>query len=146
MVAPGMAFAQAIGRWGNFVNQELYGAPTSLPWALYIPPGKRLSGYEGFDTFHPLFLYESLWNAAAGFALLWISARFRGWLRDGDVLLLYLMQYAVIRFLLDFVRLDSHGLGPLTTAQVVSLLTCFAAGAWLWWRHRTGVILPSANR
>lgn len=136
MVAPGLALAQAIGRWGNYVNQELYGAPTTLPWAIPIPPEKRVAGYEAFETFHPLFLYESLWNLAACVLMLWISRRFRDRLRDGDLVLIYLMEYPLIRFLLDFLRLDSNGIGPLTTAQAVSLVTFFVAAGLLWWRHR----------
>jgi len=62
IVAPGLALAQAIGRWGNFINQELYGAPTNLPWAVHIDPQYRLPGFQEQGTYHPLFLYESLWN------------------------------------------------------------------------------------
>ncbi|MBX3085742.1 MAG: prolipoprotein diacylglyceryl transferase [Anaerolineae bacterium] len=136
MVVPGLAFAQAIGRWGNFVNHELYGAPTTLPWAIYIPPANRLPGYEAYSTFHPLFLYESLWNIAAGLFLLWLDRKYSNWLKPGDLLLIYLMEYPLIRFLLDFIRLDSNGFGALTTAQVVSLITFLVAGGVLIWRHR----------
>lgn len=138
LVAPAVALAQAIGRWGNLVNQELYGAPTDLPWAIYIPPEKRLSGYLQFERFHPLFLYESLWNLAAFFILVWISNRYEDRLKRGDIVLMYLMQYPLVRFLLDFVRLDSNGSGVLTTAQIVSLVTFVIAGALLLWRHRDG--------
>jgi phosphatidylglycerol:prolipoprotein diacylglycerol transferase len=138
IIAPAVAIGQGIGRWANFVNQELYGAPTTLPWALYIEPAKRLPGYTQFETFHPLFLYESLWNFAAGVILLIVAHRLHGWLKRGDLVLLYLMEYATIRFLLDFVRLDSNmsGLVTLTTAQVVSLMTFVVAIAVLIWRHR----------
>jgi len=136
MAVPGVALAQAVGRWGNFVNNELYGAPTSLPWGVYIPPDKRLKGYEEYSTFHPLFLYESLWNLAAFGILLLVERRFRNQLRDGDLMLIYLMLYPIGRFLLDFVRLDSNGFGPLTTAQLVSLIVCIGAVAILIARHR----------
>ncbi|MBX3064008.1 MAG: prolipoprotein diacylglyceryl transferase [Anaerolineae bacterium] len=136
LVAPAVALAQAIGRWGNLINQELYGAPTDLPWAIYIPPEKRLPEYLQFERFHPLFLYESLWNLAAFFLLIWISNRYQDRLKRGDIVLMYLMQYPLVRFLLDFVRLDSNGSGVLTTAQVVSLATFVFAGAVLLWRHR----------
>lgn len=136
LIVPSMAIAQAIGRWGNFANQELYGAPSTLPWAIYISPDKRLLHYELYATYHPLFLYESLWNLGAGLALIWIDRRFRNRLREGDILLLYLMEYPVIRFLLDFLRLDSNLFGPLTTAQVVSLIVFFGAGTILVLRHR----------
>lgn len=135
LIAPAVAFGQAIGRWGNFINQELFGAPTTLPWAVVIPPERRPIGFEQFSTFHPLFLYESLWSLAAGIILIWASNRFRDWLRDGDITVLYLMQYAVIRFLLDFLRLDSHLSGALTTAQLVSLATFVIGAGVLVWRH-----------
>ncbi len=139
LIVPSVALGQAIGRWGNFVNNELYGAPSNLPWAIYIPPDKRLPGYEQFDRFHPLFLYESLWNLAACGFLLWLDRRFRGRLRDGDLVLVYMILYPVGRFLLDFVRLDSNGFGPLTTAQVVSLVVILIAVIGLIVRHRLPV-------
>ncbi|MEP7285433.1 MAG: prolipoprotein diacylglyceryl transferase [Chloroflexota bacterium] len=143
LIVPGLALAQTIGRWANFVNNELYGAPSTLPWAITIPPEKRLPGYEQFSTYHPLFLYESLWSLATFGLLLLIERRFRAWLRDGDLLLIYLMSYATIRFILDFVRLDSNGFGPITTAQLVSLATFIASGLTLAWRHRKAVATPT---
>ncbi|HLY25078.1 MAG TPA: prolipoprotein diacylglyceryl transferase family protein, partial [Aggregatilineales bacterium] len=80
--------------------------------------------------------YESLWNLAAFGALIWVERRFRDRLLDGDVFLLYLMSYATIRFLLDFVRLDSNGLGFITTAQIVSLVSFLVAGGIFIVRHR----------
>lgn len=144
IVVPGLALAQAIGRWGNFVNKELYGAPTDLPWGIYIPPEKRVPGFTQYERFHPLFLYESLLNLAACGLLIWIERRFRGRLRDGDLFLIYLMMYPTIRFVLDFVRLDSNTLGIITTAQFVSIVTFIAAGAILFVRHRRS--LPSAAK
>jgi phosphatidylglycerol---prolipoprotein diacylglyceryl transferase len=126
---PGVALAQAIGRWGNWVNQELYGAATNLPWAIYIPPGKRLPGHEGDEFYHPLFLYESILNLIACFALIWIDRRYRGRLRPGDLLLIYLMMYSAIRFTLDFLRLDSNGFGSITTAQIIGLFLFIGSGA-----------------
>ncbi len=76
ILAPAIALGQAIGRWGNFFNQELYGAPTNLPWAIYIDPQHRLPGYENYAYYHPTFLYESLWNLGNMALLLWISRRF----------------------------------------------------------------------
>jgi phosphatidylglycerol:prolipoprotein diacylglycerol transferase len=127
VIVPGVALAQAIGRWGNFINHELYGAPTTLPWAVHIPPEARMPGYAQFETFHPLFLYESLWNLGACLLLIFLDRRFGKWLRPGDLFLIYLAQYPIIRFLLDFLRLDSHLSGNLTTAQIVSLVVCAAA-------------------
>ncbi len=76
IVAPGIALGQAIGRWGNFFNQELYGAPTNLPWKIYIDPQHRLAGFTEVEYYHPLFLYESIWNLGNMILLLWISRRF----------------------------------------------------------------------
>ncbi len=136
LAVPGVLVGQIIGRWGNFVNQELYGAPTTLPWAIPIPPDKRLPGYEQYATFHPLFLYESLWNLIWLGIILWIERRFRDRLRRGDGLLMYLICYGITRFALDFVRLDSNGIGPLTTAQWVSLLIALIAAILMALRHR----------
>lgn len=136
VIVPGVALAQAIGRWGNFVNHELYGAPTTLPWAIFIPPDKRLPGYESFSTFHPLFFYESLWNALTCVFLIWLHRRFRDRLRPGDLFLIYLIAYAIIRFVLDFVRLDSHLSGSITTAQLVAALLGAGAGLVLLVRRR----------
>jgi phosphatidylglycerol---prolipoprotein diacylglyceryl transferase len=136
LIVPGVALAQAIGRWGNFVNHELYGAPTTLPWATYIPPNKRLPGFTQYETFHPLFLYESLWNLASCGLLLLIERRFRERLRDGDIFFVYLILYSIGRFVLDFLRLDSNGFGPITTAQLVSLAVISGSLALLVIRHR----------
>jgi phosphatidylglycerol:prolipoprotein diacylglycerol transferase len=135
LTVPGVFVGQIIGRWGNFVNQELYGAPTTLPWAIPIPPDKRLPGYEQYSTFHPLFLYESLWNLVWLAIILWIERRFGDRLRRGDLVLMYFICYGITRFTLDFVRLDSNGIGPLTTAQWVSLLIAVIAAGGLALRH-----------
>ncbi|HVO41174.1 MAG TPA: prolipoprotein diacylglyceryl transferase [Aggregatilineales bacterium] len=142
-VAPAVLVGQAIGRWGNFVNNELYGAPSTLPWAIYIPPERRVPGYQGFSTFHPLFLYESIMSLIACGILLLVERRARNWLRPGDLALIYLILYPIERFLLDFVRLDSNGFGPLTTAQMVSLLTCLGAALVLAIRHRSSAVTAS---
>ena len=96
--APGLILAQAIGRWGNFFNQELYGYPTDLPWGLYIDPAHRLAGYESFSHFHPLFLYESLWNLLGFVGLMEVGRKLSSLLRDGDIFLLYVIYYGVGRF------------------------------------------------
>jgi len=76
IAAPGLALGQAIGRWGNFVNQELYGAPSNLPWAIRIDPAHRLPAYQNVETYHPIFLYESLWRPDEIMAvLLWLARR-----------------------------------------------------------------------
>jgi phosphatidylglycerol:prolipoprotein diacylglycerol transferase len=134
--APAVALAQAIGRWGNYVNQELYGPPTDLPWAIFIRPENRLAGYAIYETFHPLFLYESLWNLALAFTLLWVWRRFRGRLLTGDLFLLYLVGYPLGRFLLEFIRIDIVRAYGLNFNQTVMLLTAIVAAAALILRHR----------
>jgi len=103
-VAPGIAFAQAIGRWGNWFNQELYGSPTTLPWGLEID---LAHGGEPGVLYHPTFLYESLWNLALGFALILVSRRFT--LRYGRLFALYVAGYTLGRFWIEGLRIDPVG-------------------------------------
>ncbi len=136
IAAPGLALGQAIGRWGNFVNQELYGAPTNLPWAIYIDPQHRLPGFEQVATYHPLFLYESLWNLLNMAALLYLARRFHDRLRPGDVFLTYLIIYPVGRFFLEFLRLDISPVAGLNVNQTLMAAIAILAGLALWRRHR----------
>jgi len=136
IAAPALALGQAIGRWGNFVNQELYGAPTDLPWKIYIEPLYRLSGYENQEYYHPLFLYESLWNLANMALLLWMMHRFSDRLKKGDIFLVYLIIYPVGRFLLDFLRLDAAMLGGLNANQMAMAVVAMLSSVALFWRHR----------
>jgi phosphatidylglycerol---prolipoprotein diacylglyceryl transferase len=137
LAAPGLALAQAIGRWGNFFNQELYGAPTNLPWKLYIDPLHRLSGFETVAYYHPLFLYEFLWNLANMTILLWVSRRFSNRLKTGDVFLGYMVIYPVGRFLLDFLRLDASQLAGINANQTLSAIVAVIATGVLIWRHHS---------
>lgn len=136
VAAPALALGQAIGRWGNFINQEVYGAPTDLPWAIKIDPANRLPGYFQYETYHPLFLYESLWNLANMAFLLWLGRRFVNWLKEGDLFLVYLISYPFGRFLLEFLRLDSPHIGSINTNQAVMLIVALASAGILIWRHR----------
>jgi len=104
-VAPGIALAQAIGRWGNYFNQELFGRPTSVPWALEIDPQNRPVGYEQFETFHPTFLYESLWCIAVAVAVIWADRRFT--MGHGRVFALYVALYCLGRVFIESVRIDT---------------------------------------
>jgi len=130
-IALALPLSQAIGRWGNFINQELYGPPTELPWGLRIDPPHRISPYNDLDAypestrFHPLFLYESLWNFLGFFLLLWISRRFSQQLKQGDILLLYLIWYPGGRFFIEFLRTDSWFF-PGTPFNVVHILCLIA--------------------
>ena len=103
-MAPGVLVAQAIGRWGNWFNQELFGKPTDLPWGLEIDAAHRPVGYLDVETFHPTFLYEFLWCLAAFFFVVWADRRFR--LGHGRVLALYVMAYTLGRGWIEMLRID----------------------------------------
>ncbi len=111
--APGMAMGHAIGRWGNFINQELYGPPTTLPWGLEIPlqyrvpPYNDLTQYPPDTLFHANFLYESLLNLLLCVVLVFTADRFRGRLKEGTLVAGYLIGYSIIRFFMDYWRTDS---------------------------------------
>src|ERR671910_384883 len=104
--APGVILAQAIGRWGNYFNQELFGRPSDLPWAIRIAPENRPAQFADAETFHPTFLYESIWNVLVCLILLWIARRFANRLRDGDLVLIYVSLYSVGRFFVETLRVD----------------------------------------
>ena len=104
-IAPGIALAQAIGRWGNWFNQELFGAPTTLPWGLQIAPQYRPEGYADFETFHPTFLYESLWMVGVALVLIWADKRFR--MGHGRVFALYVLLYTLGRVWIEYLRIDT---------------------------------------
>ncbi len=103
-VAPGVLLAQAVGRLGNWFNQELFGGPTQLPWALAIDPQFRPQGYEQFATFHPTFLYELLWNVAAAALLLYLDRRYR--MGHGRVFWAYVALYTAGRLWIEALRID----------------------------------------
>ena len=136
IASPSLALGQAIGRWGNYFNQELYGAPTNLPWKIFIEPEHRLPDYGSVEYYHPLFLYESIWNFGNMFLLLWISRRYADRLKDGDIFLIYLIIYPIGRFLLDFLRLDASMVSGVNINQMVMAVVAICAGAALYWRHR----------
>lgn len=129
----GMPIAQGIGRLGNFVNQELYGFPTDLPWGLWIDPAYRLRGYEAITHFHPLFAYEMLFTLGFGVVLWAVHAQKKLKIGTGFVTVLYLGYYSLVRFLLDFIRIEkSYWFGlPLGINQLI-LIACIGwAGWWL---------------
>jgi prolipoprotein diacylglyceryl transferase len=103
-LAPGILLAQAVGRLGNWFNQELYGRPTDLPWGLQIDPEHRPAGLEDVATYHPTFLYELLWNLAGVALLLWADRRFR--LGHGRVFLAYVVVYTAGRTWIELLRID----------------------------------------
>jgi len=130
ILVPGVAIGQAIGRWGNFFNQEAFGVPTDLPWRLYIDPGYRPPHLAGFEYFHPTFLYESLWNFLV-FGVLWFGLRKRLERQGGALTLCYLGLYSLGRFFVEGLRIDSLMLGNLRAAQAVSLIILAVSGVGL---------------
>jgi phosphatidylglycerol:prolipoprotein diacylglycerol transferase len=146
-VIPGTFFAQAIARWGNFFNQELYGPPTDAPWGIAIECQYRVgtpwpcSDYPFASTgFHPLFFYESALSLAGGLIALWLSRRFLGaGLRAGDVTAFWGIWYGATRLILETFR-DGWNwtFGGIATAQIVSLAVIVIGVAWIAWNHRPG--------
>jgi phosphatidylglycerol:prolipoprotein diacylglycerol transferase len=136
VAAPGVALAQAIGRWGNFFNQEVYGLPTNLPWKIYIDPLHRVAGYQNYEYFHPLFFYESLWNVVNMAVLLWLARRFEKWLKPGDIFLIYMIMYSIGRFSLDFLRLDAAQVGGINFNQTFVVIVALVAGVIIFLNHR----------
>ena len=132
--APSLILGQAIGRWGNFFNQEAFGRPTNLPWGIFIDEAHRPLHYIQQTHFHPTFLYESLWNLFVFLSLLWL--RRRGGIIRGDVFLAYLMLYSFGRFWIEGLRTDSLMFAGFRIAQIISLLLILFASITLIQRHR----------
>ena len=147
--APGLLLGQAIGRWGNFFNQELYGPPTDAPWGIYIAPENRLDPARyptvaGGEHFHPLFFYEFIWNLLGVAVLLFVARRFRAKLKAGDITLMYGIVYPLGRFMLETYRFDAWEVGGFPTAQWVSLAVMAVCGGLLLRRHLPRVDLQGA--
>ena len=135
---------QAIGRVANYINQELYGGPTNLPWGISIPREARVAPYESLieypidALFHPLWAYEALWSLVA-FVVLWrVYHHYRGRLMSGDILLLYIGQYSIGRFLLEFMRVEYATIGQtgINSSQTITLIALVVSAAMLLQRHR----------
>jgi len=144
IAALGLPLGQAIGRWGNYFNQELYGRPTTLPWGTPIEQQFRLPEHVSLPAetrFHPTFLYESLWALATFIVLVIINRRWSDKLRDGDIALLYLMLYGLGRSIIELQRPDAWTVAGLPVAQIISVLTMFVAGLIILARH--GVMRPA---
>jgi prolipoprotein diacylglyceryl transferase len=134
-VAPGLLLAQAIGRWGNYFNQELFGEPTDLPWGLEIDPENRPDGFESFATFHPTFLYESLYNLLGVVVLLLVDRRFR--IKPPGLFCLYVAWYTFGRFFEELLRIDpSHEYFGLRLNAYVSIGVFVLAIVGLVWSQR----------
>jgi len=123
IASPGLILGQAIGRWGNFINQEAHGTPTDLPWGIMV---------DGVKV-HPTFLYESLWNLTVFAVLLWYRKRKK---TEGNVFLLYLVLYSVGRFFVEGLRTDSLMLGSIRAAQLVSAAAVIAGLGYMYYRNK----------
>lgn len=123
VVAPVLILGQAIGRWGNFFNQEAHGGPTDLPWGIMVD-GQKV---------HPTFLYESLWNFIV-FAFLLRLLNKKHF--DGQVASLYLILYSIGRFFIEGLRTDSLMVGPFRTAQVISIIAIILGAVFYWWGQK----------
>jgi phosphatidylglycerol:prolipoprotein diacylglycerol transferase len=126
IVAPSLLLGQAIGRWGNFFNEEAFGGPTDLPWKLYISEPRRPPAFVDHQFFHPTFLYESVWNLGA-FVVLFLVLRRRLERAPGALFLAYLGLYSLGRFWVEGLRTDSLMLGSMRVAQLVSVLAIAVA-------------------
>jgi phosphatidylglycerol:prolipoprotein diacylglycerol transferase len=141
VAAPSMALGQAIGRWGNFFNEEAFGRPTDLPWKLYISPGHRPREYADSSYFHPTFLYESLWDLTVFLALAyWLRPRYRR--RPGALFFWYIGLYSVGRFAIEGLRLDSFWFAGFRVPQLASIAGVAIAAIGLAWTRRA----PPARR
>lgn len=147
--APALLLGQAIGRLGNFVNQELYGPPTALPWGIPIdaahrvPPWDNLAAYPVETTrFVPLFAYEAILNLIGMAVLLFVIRRFGPRLFAGDIALMYIMWYGAVRAGLETYRTNNWVIGGIPTAMWLGIIGFVLAGAWLVIRHRRGIGSP----
>ncbi|MBI2763592.1 MAG: prolipoprotein diacylglyceryl transferase [Chloroflexi bacterium] len=142
VVAPALFTMQAIGRWGNFFNQELYGPPTDLPWGIAVDCARRVAAYpcatypEATTAFQPLFLYESVSGLLGATLLIWLSRRRPYPLRAGDLILIFFIWYSTVRFLLENLRTGNWFVGGIATAQLMSILFGLGAFLVLVYRHR----------
>jgi prolipoprotein diacylglyceryl transferase len=134
--AVGIPLAQAIGRLGNYFNQELFGTPTTLPWGVEIDPAHRPPQFADFETFHATFLYELVWNAFILVpVILWLEKR--GKLAKGASFGIYVAMYAFIRFWMELLRTDTtYRLFGISRNGWVSILAFIGGIAWIWWTQK----------
>ena len=145
IAAVSIPLGQAIGRFANYVNQELYGVPTNLPWGIQIPRDARVAPFESLieypiDTlFHPIWAYEAIWSLVAFYVLWRIYHEYRNRLLSGDLLLIYIAQYSFVRFLLEFLRVEVAVIGDtgINSSQTITLIGFVIAVGLLLYRHRS---------
>ncbi len=122
LIAVSLPLGQTIGRWGNFLNQEIFGLPTNLPWGIFIGPQNRPASFLNFEKFHPLFLYESILNFVLFIALFSLYKSKKYIFKNGTFLAIYLSFYSTIRFFLEYLRIDPWTISGLNVSQCVSIL------------------------
>src|SRR5688572_29069723 len=145
IVAPALFVMQAVGRWGNYFNQELYGPPTTLPWGIPIDCAHRLDAYacatvSEATRFHPLFLYESISGLVGAAFVIWLGFRLRERLRPGDLFLIFLVWYGATRFILENLREDNWTFFGIPVAQIISLAVILIGVGGLIYRHARGTL------
>ncbi len=143
-VAPALPVAQAIGRFGNYFNQELFGRPTTLPWGLHIDVANRPAGYVQYATFHPTFLYEAVWDLGLAAVLVWVVPRIAPRLRPGNLFVLYIAGYTLGRVWIEMLRIDHANKILGLRLNVWTCVVVFAAAViFLVVRHLVAVPPPS---
>lgn len=150
IIIPGVALAQAIGRWGNYFNQEAFGQPCDQPWCIPISEEvlrshPEYAGYVGkFTHFAPTFAYEMIWDLLNFALLMWLGRQSRIPLRTGDLFWTYGIVYSIGRFFVEEIRVDSAMVNGLKAPQVIALLTIVICWVGLIYRHRPGSTAPEA--
>lgn len=146
IAAPSLILGQAIGRWGNFINQEAFGTPTDLPWKIFIDREHRPAQYVDYEYFHPTFLYESLWDLGVFGILFFLSRKFGDKLKPGNIFLSYGLLYSIGRFLVEGLRTDSLMFGPIRQAQAFSLLIVIIFAGILIYRYLKSRLRPLSQK
>jgi phosphatidylglycerol:prolipoprotein diacylglycerol transferase len=127
LLAISIPLAQALGRWGNFFNQEAFGMPTNLPWKMYVSPEFRPRALADFNYFHPAFLYESLCMVAVFFIIYKLIGR----LKPGVLGLAYVCLYSLVRFFIEPIRIDSFWIGNYRVDQIVAMAAALVGGIFI---------------
>lgn len=146
LASPSLILGQAIGRIGNYINQEAFGPPTNLPWAVYIKPENRPADFINSARFHPTFFYEAILDFIFFLILIWLSkkliAKSQLSVVRGQLFAMYLILYSTGRFITEFWRIDTAAVGGIKIAQVLSI-AAFLIGLWLYNHPRKGLTLKS---
>ena len=135
ILAPPLVLGQAIGRWGNFINQEAHGGIVSEEFINIFPGFIKNQMFIHGHYYNPAFLYESIWDLLVFFFLMWLRRRN---VKNGDIFLSYIIGYSLGRFFIEAIRTDSLMLGPIRVAQLISIIFILSGSGLIYWRHRKG--------